>query len=401
MPKNKVNNGFYIGPQAVFLLIWLVPLSLPYIFQDNPLLLPISFATQFLVASNIFYFLIFAFLFGRFIFSSRGYDAVDAISRINFSKFYSNSILAFKIWIIIYIINIIGSGGVPILWVLIGDHRTYADFGLPTLGGIGNLIRAIIVTSSYMIVFHSNLKRQNKIKSAVVALLLLMSAFVIENARGNAIVLLLHPIGMHLLLTKLRVRDLVKWILISLFFIFTMGLMQILRYADGGDMLEKYASASGFADVGYIQMLFTPALMYIGVPIVNADLNVSVAPFFQFEPYYSLQGLIPSVIRNFFFERVDYGELINEANNVSSFYVSFIRDFGYFGAYMVSSIILVLVAFIYAKARRGNIYYIMSYPPIFMSVTLSFFSLFFTSLVVLLYPVFSYLLLRGCLNKLK
>ena len=47
------------------------------------------------------------------------------------------------------------------------------------------------------------------------------------------------------------------------------------------------------------------------------------------------------------------------------------------------------------KARRGSLFHFFFWPPLFMSTFLSFFALFFTSLVVLLYPVLVWFFLRG------
>jgi len=144
-----------------------------------------------------------------------------------------------------------------------------------------------------------------------------------------------------------------------------------------------------------------PAVMYISIPVINTDLNIQSSDFIKFQPYYSLQGFLPTVVRDFIFESGDYGVLVNEANNVSSYFIPFIRDYGLLGAYIAVSLILFMAAYFYSKAKQGSLFFILSYPPIFMSVTLSFFSLFFTSLVVVLYPFLVYWSLKGVLIKHK
>jgi oligosaccharide repeat unit polymerase len=327
------------------------------------------------------------------------FNKIDYINKINFFKFNRKIILLFKIWIGIYLINIIGSGGIPLYWVFIGDSRTYVDFGLPTLGGLANMLRAFITTSCYLIYAHSECNNAVKRKFLLIGLFLLFSAFGLETGRGNGVVLLLHPIGLHFLFNKISLKSLFRWIFIIAILLLGLSSIQVLRYGGNIEILEKYAENSGLSQFKGAALLLVPAITYIAVPIVNTDLNLINEPLLKFKPYYSLQGFIPTIIRDHIFEKQDYGELVNEANNVSSFYVPLLRDFGILGCVFIVFLIQLITYHFYIKARRGIPIYVLSWPPLFMSLILSFFSLFFTSLVVLLYPFLVSYALKGTLNK--
>ena len=388
-----------IGAGFVLAVVWLIPLCIPYFIPDSELIVPVGLGTVVLILSNLSLFFLFLFLFSC-LGGSGGISKVNvAVSQIDYYIFSKRIDIIFYFWIFVYLVNIVGSGGIPLLWILQGDPRTYVDFGLPTLGGLGNLMRAYVLTSCYLIYFHSNLILKVRRRYLCIGILLLISAFLLETGRGNGIVLLLHPVGLHFLLHEFKIKSIIKIILFIFIFIIGLGLIQMIRYSDGFDKLEMYAKNSGFENAASLDLLLIPAVMYISIPVINTDLNFQVAELFEFKPYYSLQGILPTIIRDAIFERGDYGKLVNEANNVSSYYIPFIRDFGQLGAFFIVSLILLVVAYCYNKARRGNVYYVLSYPPLFMSLVLSFFSLFFTSLVVLLYPFFVYWSLRKCIRK--
>lgn len=375
-------------------MVWILPLLAPYFIENNPLITPVSAGTSMMILFNIILFFAFSAFF--YAIGIRGHICKmrNAIDQINFILFSRKIESLFYFWLLVYVVNILGSGGIPLFWILQGDPRTYVDFGLPTLGGLGNMIRAYVLTSCYLIFSQSKLNAHRKRRFLHIGFFIILSAFILETGRGNGVVLLLHPVGLYFLLNNFNIKSILKLIIITFIFLFLLGLIQVLRYSDGYEMLLSYAENSGFKNSGALELIMIPALMYIAIPIINTDLNFQIAEFIQFKPYYSFQGIIPTIIRDEIFERGDYGELLNEANNVSSFYIPFIRDFGQFGAFLAISFILFVASYCYSKARQGNIYYILSYPPLFMSLALSFFSLFFTSLVVLLYPFLVYWSLR-------
>ncbi len=163
--------------------------------------------------------------------------------------------------------------------------------------------------------------------------------------------------------------------------------------------LVRYAENSGFSDQSTLSLLLIPTLIYLAVPIVNVDLNITISPLLKFNPNSTIQSIVPTVFRSVNEGAEKYGVLINEANNVSSFYISFISDYGVIGAFVAITIIQVVVCYVYARAGRGSLYSFFIWPALFMSTVLSFFSSFFTSLVVLMYPLLTLYFVRGLTSK--
>lgn len=390
---------FSISPQKIYFAVWIIPTCFLFLLENHSILTSIQMNTLLLIASNVFIFFLLAWFFGLLGERGNASKVYIALQRIDFVKYSRKVYVLLILWAIIYAINIIGSGGVPLLWLYLGDSRTYIDFGLPTLGGLSNMLRAFILSSCYIIYFYSSLQTQQKRFYLFIGIFLILSALLLETGRGNFIVLILHPVGLYLLLNNFKILQIFKWTL-GVFFIFILsGLIQLIRYSDGFNKIFLYAESSGFEDSGIFGALIIPSIMYLTTPIINVDLNLQVAKMIDFQPYYSLQGFLPTIIRELIFEQNDYGELINEANNATSYLTPFLRDFGVLGTFCFVSIISGVVAYWYARSRQGNLFFILSYPPIFMSIALSFFSLFFTSLVVLLYPFLVFWLLKGCVEK--
>ena len=383
----------YVNPALLFLLVWTIPLAIPFFIQLG-IIQEITKETYYLVIANIF---IFFVLFMAVKFALGGYRknfTKIIIAKINVEKIERRVLIIFKVWIFVYLINIIFSGGIPIYWVIFGDSRTYADFGLPTIGGLGNMIRAFVLSVCYVIYFHT--ESINKLKFLKIGLFLLISAFILETGRGNGIVLLLHAAALFTFLNRVTWLGVLKLVAFLFALILFLGYIQMFRYGAGIESLVTYAKNSGYDNQDTISLLVIPTLMYVVTPVINIDLNIAVSPLFKFEPYYSLQGLLPSVLKQELFSgEQDYGLLVSEGHNVSSFYIPFVRDFGVLGAFITISLIQFMVCYVFVKARRGSLFHFFIWPPLFMSIFLSFFALFFTSLVVVLYPVLVWFFVRG------
>lgn len=381
-----------LNPALLFLLVWFVPLTAPMLIE-GALFHDVSSTTQIMIVTHIAVFFLFVVFFWVVRFGVEK-NVVDTLrENLDVAKFERITIRLFQVWVFTYVMHIIYSRGFPLYWVLSGSDKGYADFGIPTLGGMSNMLRAFILGSCLVIV--KCLDSRRKKKFVFLGAFLLASAFVLETGRGNGVVLLLHPVGLYLLMFKVSIKRFFVSASFLVFMLFVLGGIQVLRYQDGIERLEAYVISQGFEVENQAALLLIPSLIYISVPLINADLNIAEAPPLKFEPYYSVQGIVPTVVRNFLFEAKDYGVLTNASNNVTSMYTPIIRDFGSVGAFLVVSMILFIWAYTYSRARGGSVFFILLWPTIFMCVALSFFNLYFTSLVVLMYPVLTYFV---CVN---
>ena len=84
------------------------------------------------------------------------------------------------------------------------------------------------------------------------SLFFLTSAFVLVTSRGSGLLMLLRPIGMYLLLKKIKTKEILLSIVLIIFFIF-FWIFQALRYSDFSlDTLSNASEAIGLADTNAI-----------------------------------------------------------------------------------------------------------------------------------------------------
>lgn len=369
-------------PDWLFAFIWAIPLILVWRFP-LPFFEPLHTLTLLLIGGNILTFFI-VYNFMRYLLGSKAKKTRKVIDENEIRSFEKFLNLSLPIWIFLYLIPVIVNGGAPLIWILTEDTRTYTDFGIPSYSGFIYMLRAFLLMISFQVYIYTR-----RIKFLLVCFLFLFTAFIVEASRGNGIVLLLHPIGLYLFLNKIPIKKIFKIVIYAVFFGVLFGILENFRYLNS----ENYNIKSRFEDIvgvepGNVLLIYLlPFYLYITTPLQNVNLLASINLQIDFIPYYSTQGLFPTFIRSFIFKPKDYGVLLNEGFNTTSFYTPFIRDFGFLGAFIIVVFIQFVVSFVHIKGRIENgFFYKLFYPVLFMSVVLSPFSLFFTSLVTVLFP---------------
>lgn len=390
----------YVNPSLVMFAVWIVPWTVPMLLSSN-LFLPLSSELKLSIFSMFLAVLLFSFLLNLSARTSHGRFVAAIRDDIDIAAVYRLAKRLTGVWLAIYFLTIVYSGGVPLIWVLIGDGRTYVDFGLPTVSGFANMLRALALSLATLVVLCA---RWNGVKAPrrawVIILMMLISAFIIETGRGNGVVLALHPVAYLFLLMRVSLRNVVGVLVLFIGFIVAMSLIQVLRYGASLAYLLEYADNQGFQDVPFTLALLVPFFSYIYLPLVNLDINLPYLPDLAFQMNYSVQGFFPTVVRGHIFgQEKDYGTLISEANNVTSFITPLVRDFGVFGGFIVGTFMLCLTQYSYFRCRQGSVRHVLIFPPLFMSLTLSFFSLFYTLQVVVLYLVIGIFLVKPVLKK--
>jgi len=298
----------------------------------------------------------------------------------------------FKIWLGLYIAQIIFCGGFPALWLINGDGRTYSEFGIPTVGGLLNALRSFCLTISFYYLYSNGKSVPNKKKVTCIVVLLLITAFIIEMSRGTGVVLFLHGVAVYLLIFKFNISKLIKLALLTIAILFLMGYIEMVRYGhDVTYLTEKYESIVGSESEGFQSIhVFSPIYFYIAVPVANLSLQIEYVNLFDFSPEHSLHGIVPTVIRNYLFPSTEIGEwglLVNEAYNTSTFYSPLIRDYGIVGTFLFVVMLQVVVSFVHIRAQQGGESSRLFYPPLFMATVMSPFFMFYLYLMVMVFPV--------------
>lgn len=382
----------YLTPFKIYLAVWLPGLFASAIFE-NDLISDISGFTTALVLAPALIYILFGLTSKAERVRSAPYQGARTqnplqrvVNQIDERKAQNVLGIIVWAWLFLYVIMIISSGGLPLFWVLTGDPRTYVDFGVPTLGGLCNMLRAFSSALACLLLAHHDVSRFAKRRMALLLAVLLSTAFVLETGRGNGVVLALHPIAFFFLGRRLKPATLFRLAILIPVCLLCLGYIQHVRYGSDWQQTEGYAVNQGFSvSDSRLLTLMVPAVTYITSPIQNLNLQVADAKAFSLSPYHSVAGLLPTIIRDQLFESKDYGDLVSEANNVTSSYTPLVRDFGVIGAGIAALAISTIIGWTWLQATRGRLFYAMLWPALFMALTLSFFSLFLTSLVVVMY----------------
>ena len=295
----------------------------------------------------------------------------------------------FVVWAIGFLGSIVYSEGIPIYWKLIGDSRNYLDFGMPTVSGLVNMLRCFCIASCVMLHLQKRAKRQDYIILAVT-----FFSSIAEISRGSVTSAVLHGAAVIVLLRPVYPMQIAKWggaVWVALLSFEWVGNNRTEGYQ--GNFGEVLGGA--FQDNGTFLSHFVWSFIYITSPFNNLAFAVSQNIEPPMVPYYTLQPLIPTFLRNMLFGQTEYPiELLNEAFNATTFYSPLVADFGPWFALAIFALITVVISFAYQSAKRGSLFGIMVYPPIFVSVTLSFFYSYFFALPIVAYPLVVWIFLR-------
>ena len=385
----------FISPIYVFIFPWLVGITVSFFLAQNS---TIFFSISFLSIISIFY-LSFILIFFTIFFKSYLSKSIDTENllkkKLNLNALKNLLILIFYSHLIYFFIASLYSNGFPLFWLIIGSENNYTNFGIPSISGFFNMIRSFGMVSCILLFLYGDYSQKRYV--FLISLYFFTSSFFLEASRGNGLIMLLHPIGMFLLLKKIKTKEILLSAALLMIFIIFFGFLQALRYSDFSfETLVSASEAIGLDNTNVIFIFLAPFLIYLATPIMNMDLNLLKAPNFSFTLDNSLISILPSGLRDYLSEGMGekFGVLIDDAYNTTSFLTPLIMDFGSIGGLFIASLLLIFTSWIYVKAREGSIFYILIWPPFFMSLILSCFNFYFLSLVVVSYPIMIIIFLK-------
>lgn len=216
------------------------------------------------------------------------------------------------------------SGYVPLFSMINGSEISHFDFGISSLHGLIMSIGALLFTTWFFIYY------LNKNKIALIWIIFILVLFALMVTRKMMVVSFIQAL---LLVYLLRTDNKIifKFLLFSILGSIVFGIIGDIRTGR-----EIFISLSQFT-VEYPEWLptgFGWIYIYVTTPIANfvsaMELDLPLTYDFTF-----LKGLLPSVIRSFFFEQQD-GFLHNDwqissAFNVSTGFIDIYLSFGIFG----------------------------------------------------------------------
>jgi oligosaccharide repeat unit polymerase len=355
-------------PDAIFCAVWLVVLAI-YIPVPSVVTPPLPMNLILLLAFNlltapIIYQLVRHRIETRL---GRRSDIHGVIltppDRVAITRFLR---LSMAMWIVIMVMNIVTSGGLPIIWYLTGDSREYADYGIPTVAGLGDMFRCFAGVLCVLLYLVTHKKRY--------AWLWLFNFVpcVLTVSRGGVAVYILQSVGAFLLMHRIKPRQV---FLAGAAFAAAASLFVVLGSLRGIQM--KASDYAGVGDYfGGLPVGLYWAWAYIATPLGNVAYAVSLNVPHDYVPQYTLVYLLPSFVRMALFKGQIYTPLNVIELNATSIYSPLYMDFGVLGAAVGITIFLALASYVHILARRGNLFYIVLYPALYAALGLSFFHIF-------------------------
>lgn len=287
----------------------------------------------------------------------------------------------FYLWAFISIVETIAARGLPIVWLLTGDSRTYEDFGLPTLHGFANAIWLFLCFAQFAEVADG----KRRIRDMV--LLALLTCWPILVVSRALFVILILQISFYLLITsRLKlIKVLPPALVIATIFFFAFGIVGDVRSPE-----FSIASALGFDQVDSTAIVFLWAYAYIVSPLANLALGVAtLQPSYSVFPENTLSQLLPSIIKGFLgFEKKfeGYATLTHDAFNVGTAFFGVYYDWGVGGIILMAFIIGLVGHLVWRSARNSAKLPLLAAYCAFTALTI--FTNQFTQLVPLIYMLF-------------
>ncbi|MCA6438692.1 MAG: oligosaccharide repeat unit polymerase, partial [Chitinophagaceae bacterium] len=313
------------------------------------------------------------------------YRPRDLLFRINEKKqqqrFETFIKRIYKFWLFFTFFEILLFKGVPLVSVIIFKQYDldYKAFGIPTIHGLLNACYYTCVTGFYILfVFTKEKKYRNKV-------ILLLTWPILVMSRAVLLWVLIEILCAYLFFNKVNIKRTFIISISIVLFIIVFGLVGDSRsgessaFSTSAFVNEKYADIAEKIPSGFVWVY-----LYATTPINNIVLNINnLEPAYSFK--YSLNGLMPSFIRNRLFNENDKYSVVldDDAFNVSSFFANYLHDFGIIGAIIFVGVLQMIITIFYFSATSGTLGSLISYSALFYALFTSVFFDNFISLVTL------------------
>lgn len=272
----------------------------------------------------------------------------------------------FYIWATLSAMEVAYSGGVPLLWLMLGSSKSYFDFGIPSLHGFLNALGLVLLTLSFYLVLTNREKGITRMKAVVFFLLAFYAALVTRQ------ILISAAIQMVIILVLVK-KDAIPWRIVlpvAVGSVIVFGLVGNFRTGYDSffraSMIEKPAGewASGFY---WLYMYTTMTLANVDkMMLMNMD-PVGIQHVFQ--------GFLPTVLEKALLPATAAPSILVSQNfTVSGFFASSYIGLGSVGVAFMSGAYGVIGALSYKNMQRDRTARnLILYAVILQIISLSFF----------------------------
>jgi hypothetical protein len=363
------------NPAIVYAVVWLTILWL-FRLRLTALLQPLNRGAVVLVLSSIGIAIGVGVVVTLFLPRPLPYDATRQARELR--QLYRWRRWALTLAAIGSLFEIAVARGLPIVWLLTGDtSRDYRNFGIPSIHGMMTALYLFSVAATAVEIFlHGRTRRWT-------LLLALLVWPVLQVNRGALIWSICQIAGVYLVCQRLRARTVAALSTAALLAVLAFGVIGDARAGPAREGLRALAGDEGMVLTDRLPSGFLWVYLYTTTPLNNI-----VRAIDNFQPagtlYFSVAGLLPTVVRQFVFNDPDRKYplgLVDEAFNTSTWFVSFLADFGKGGALAITGLLQLIAALFYRSARAWRPWALVGYSACFQAIALSVFADTFTSLV--------------------
>jgi len=351
------------GPLFAFIIPWIVVL-IGHQLALCKIIKPTMSIFYLVIIGNMLSALIIAFLVQTFFPKNLAYNqtGIDDTFISRHFKRATYGVLIF--YLSAQAFQVLYMKGFPLLWIIIGDTKTYIDYGIQSLNGLLNALY-LLSTTCFCLYY-----LKNKSRGKLLFLLFLMTIPLMLVNRQILISVCLQMSCCCLIYNPKSIKKF-TWlgVMILALFIF------IGNIRTGLEHLVKILQPEPYIPESLHSLLWIYAYIVTPFNNVNAAIDsINPAGF----PYMELNTLIPSTLRGYLslnIEEINTGfKLVHQNMNVSTFYLSPILDFGAFYAFALMCFVQLFLITAYRRAMTTKLPYdIVRYSILYMIVILSIF----------------------------
>jgi oligosaccharide repeat unit polymerase len=303
----------------------------------------------------------------------------DRKNEIDLSRLNKVIKVVFLIWSSGSLLDILYSGGLPLIWAMTDSSKNYTDFGIPSFHGLINAFYFALFASLFLKI---KICDDNNAKYYLFALLLWP---VLMLGRGIMLSAIVQLVIMQIFFAGISSKRIFRLMLLALLIVILFGVLGDFRGYENpfqGLVSERYETTFNLLPSGFLWVY-----VYVTSPLSNLSYNyANLVPIWDF--FYSSVNLFPSAFRPTGLDRADNFVFVNDALNVSTIFASSHSDFGVIGDLILLMLLSIWASFWFYK-MSSTVSYILPYS--LVGVVL-FFSIFYN--LFLLYPyLFSTILL--------
>lgn len=280
------------------------------------------------------------------------YPSFRKLPTANFTRLERRLTVWFRVWIVISIIEIMVSGGIPLLWLIQHSDKTYMDFGISSVHGLVNSLLLSIGLCRFALFLLTGKRRH-----LIVPLFILVWSLAVVT-RNMLLVSLIEFGILFFRLKPIQPKTILKLTAGVVCLILAFGAIGDYR-TGSSDLIRLWAQPTE----EYPEWLPSGVLwayIYISTPINNLVYTSEVVqPVDRLTFPNTSATLFPSIVRKIIYgsqlDSAESGELVASTFNVSTAYIGPFQDYGFLGIALFSMIIAVACLIFWFRRSLGDI----------------------------------------------